>query len=94
MRIKRPNKLPKKYSSPLLWLHYIPLLAIVYFFGVDAYLHYIRPFFLVNGVNVFSNLFYSISVDDVLMTVWAFIILALGDIFVHLMFGKFFGWKD
>jgi uncharacterized membrane protein len=94
MRIKRPSNLPKKYSSPLLWLHYIPLLAIVYFFGVDLYINYIRTFVVSLGINIYQYVFLQIKLDDVLMTVWAFLILAFGDIFVHLMFGKFFGWKD
>ena len=78
----------KKYSHPAFWLHYVLLLAVLYYFGVDAYLKYLKPLLISNGFNLSDTvqiLMWSPTLDAVFMAVFFFVVLVVGDIVIHLV---------
>jgi hypothetical protein len=84
----------KKHGGLFLWLHYVPLLIIVYFVGVKFYTETLSYFLGSLGLAMGVPIFFGITLDAVMMTVWAFLVLALGDMFIHQTFDRVFGWKD
>lgn len=87
----------RKYTHPSLYLHYILLLAVLYYFGVDMYIKYINPMLTRFGFNLYGTvkiLFWNPTLDAILMAVFFFIVLVVGDIVIHIFLGKATGWKD
>ena len=84
----------KKYGSPYLWLHYVVLLAILYLFGVQLYNAYVRSVIMSVGIDLGKMGLFGMTYDTWFMLVFFFFVLALGDMFVHTLFGRAFNWKD